>query len=74
MREPGDDYRLYRVYEIEGRSAKMRVSQPMRDFADRVVTVFESLPDGVSADGISINPNGLSFEPEVTIELREDDT
>lgn len=63
-------YRIYRVFTIDGRRAKMRVSEPLAVFAKSIVGVLESLPAGVAADGISIDPRTLIFGPDIEIELR----
>jgi hypothetical protein len=66
-------YRIYRVFAIDGRKAKMRISEPLTSFAAGVVPILEKLPIGVSADSISIDPSRLEFGPEIEIVLSSGD-
>ncbi|MCW0218600.1 MAG: DUF3883 domain-containing protein, partial [Prosthecobacter sp.] len=65
-------YRIYRVFAINGRRAKLRISAPLGSFAETIVPLLEQLPAGVSADGISIDPAKLEFDQEICLELRPD--
>lgn len=65
-------YRIYRVFAVDGRKAKMRISDPLATFAADIVPILEKLPSGVSADGISIDPTKLSFGPDIDLELNLD--
>lgn len=65
-------YRIYRVFEIDGRKAKMRISEPLANFAATIVPILETLPAGVSADGISIDPTRLSFGSDFELVLNPD--
>jgi Domain of unknown function (DUF3883) len=67
-------YRIYRVYAIEGRKAKMRISEPIAGLVVSVVPILEKLPAGVSADGISIDPAKLVFGPEIELALNSSDS
>jgi hypothetical protein len=66
------EYRIYRVYGIAGNQASLRISESMRAFAERVLPLLDSLPDGVTVDGLSINPNSLLFGPELRLRLLEE--
>lgn len=70
--DPSVPYRIYRVFAIEGRSAKMRISEPLAEFAGRIVPVLQALPVGVMADGISVDPTILSFGADIELELNPD--
>ncbi|MCB1635327.1 MAG: DUF3883 domain-containing protein [Xanthomonadales bacterium] len=63
-------YRIYRVFAIDGRRAKMRVSEPLATFAECIIGVLKGLPAGVDADGISLDPRTLEFGSDIEIELR----
>lgn len=65
-------YRVYRVFAIDGRNAKMRVSEPLASFAASVVPILEQLPTGVTADGISIDPRKLAFGQEFQLAMNSD--
>ena len=65
-------YRIYRVFAIDGRRAKMRISEPLASFAEGIVPILEQLPAGVSAVGLSIDPTMLSFGPDIELALNAD--
>lgn len=65
-------YRIYRVFAIDGRKAKMRISEPLATFAAGIVPILEKLPAGVSADGISIDPTKLAFGQDIELALNSD--
>jgi hypothetical protein len=67
MRDAAGRYLLYRVYEINEATAKLRVSGDMRDFAAGILDLLSGLPDGVGSDGISVNPKILKFGPEIRL-------
>jgi hypothetical protein len=67
-------YRIYRVFAIDGRKAKMRISEPLSVFSSGIVPILERLPTGVSADGLSISPAKLMFGPEIELELNAGDS
>jgi hypothetical protein len=67
--DAGIPYRIYRVYDVAGRRARMRISEPLEKFASSIVPILESLPEGVMADGLSIDPRKIRFGPEVVLEL-----
>ncbi|OAI53797.1 hypothetical protein AYO46_00120 [Betaproteobacteria bacterium SCGC AG-212-J23] len=63
------DYRIFRVYGIVERQAKLRVSGPMKAFAEGVLKVLTNLPKGVEADAISVDPRTLTFAAETPLEV-----
>lgn len=65
-------YDLYRVFDIDDKTAKLKIAKDVREFARKVVEAFEKLPDGVKPDGVSIAPAILNFKHEVTIEIPSD--
>jgi len=65
-------YDLYRIYEIEGKTAKLRIAKDVREFARKVMDAFEKLPYGVKPDSISIPPESLIFTSEITIDIPPD--
>jgi hypothetical protein len=63
------DYRIYRVYAVEGKVAKMRISENVRDFAEKVLRCIDPVIDGVRVDNISVSPSVLVFSDEISIEI-----
>lgn len=62
-------YAIYRVYEIDERTAKLRIADDLTDLATTVLGYFESLPHGVSANGVSIQPESLAFAEETVLDM-----
>lgn len=60
-------YDLYRVFSLDGTGASLRIVTDMAAFASTLLRVFAGLPDGVTPDGVSINPATLHFGPEMRI-------
>ncbi len=73
MRDSDAEYHLYRIYNMDGSTARLRISGPMRSFAEQVVPLLEALPAGVTAEDISINPERLSFGPEIALQLSDEE-
>lgn len=66
-------YDIFRVYEMNEKTAKMRVAENVGDFAKKILEIFDQLPKGVTPDSISISPETLAFNPEVIeIEIPDD--
>lgn len=72
MRE-ANAYDLYRVYEINGRRAKLRIARNMKSFAESILNILGQLPNGVRSDSISVDPNTLNFESPVDLEISNDE-
>jgi hypothetical protein len=53
-------YDLYRVFQIEKDTAQLGITEDTHDFARNILATFESLPNGVTVDGISVRPTGIS--------------
>ncbi len=61
-------YDIYRVYEMNSTTAKLRICKDLRIFAKKVLDVFEGLPTGVSvAASVMVSPSSLEFGPEIAI-------
>lgn len=69
-------YRIYRIFNIDenNRTAKLRIAEGVRSFAKGIIEVFNGLPEGVCANGISVEPSksGLNFQPEIEIQLPDE--
>lgn len=65
-------YHVYRVYEIGEDTGKLRVAEQTKDLARGILAVFDSLPEGVSPDGVSLPPELLDFGPEIDLEPAEE--
>lgn len=67
------DYLIYRLSEVKSGFARLMISRPMRDYAHKILSALESLPEGVQADSVSINPSQLHFEKDVvTIDIHHE--
>ncbi|MGL5095247.1 MAG: hypothetical protein ACRC7O_08430, partial [Fimbriiglobus sp.] len=64
-------YSLYRVYELDERTAKLRIAKGLRAFTDAVLDRLSALPAGVRADSVSVDPATLPFGEEIQIELTD---
>ncbi len=71
-----EKYDIYRIFDIDEskRSAKLRIAKEVRSFAKGIIEVFNGLPEGVCADGISLDPSksGLNFQHEIEIQLPDE--
>jgi len=54
-------YDLYRVFEIEGNGAQLRIARDLRYFGQSVLESFSAVPEGVTIDGISVIPEYFAF-------------
>jgi hypothetical protein len=61
-------YDIYRVVLTTEESGKLRIATDVASFAQGILATLSALPDGVIADGVTISPSSLAFDPE-TIEL-----
>jgi hypothetical protein len=68
-----EEYRIYRVYAATPKGGKMRICRNLKPFAKEVLKTLAALPEGVTADGISVAPAKLQFEPELSITAAEAD-
>ncbi|MCL2591638.1 MAG: DUF3883 domain-containing protein [Betaproteobacteria bacterium] len=62
--EPYDICRLYEVTEV---GAKIRIARNIGPALRGVLAALDALPDGVTADSVSIEPTVLEFLPEATV-------
>ena len=73
MARCGENYDIYRLYEVREHFTKLRVAVGVGNFAQGVVASFTGLPPGVTVDGVSVKPTVLPFRPEsdVVIDFRD---
>ena len=65
MRE-NEQYNIYRVYFIKDKEArKINISATMKDFATSVLSWFESAPQEIVPDSISLRPSILNWVREI---------
>jgi hypothetical protein len=69
MRDSLEPYDIYRIYGLDEQTAKLRVAENIKDFAVGIIGTLENLPEGVTADGISVKPASLPFGQERAILL-----
>jgi hypothetical protein len=60
-------YRIYRVYRLITDEARLRISEPINALGQQVVAGLATLPAGVQADGVIIEPSTLVFGEEIVI-------
>jgi hypothetical protein len=76
MSSDTEKYSIYRIFDIDEnkRNAKLRIAEELRSFAQGIIEVFKGLPEGVCANGISVDPSnsGLNFQPEIEIQLPDE--
>jgi hypothetical protein len=76
MSSETERYDIYRIFDIDenNRTAKLRIAEDVMSFAQGIIEVFKGLPEGVCADGISVDPSksGLNFQAEVEIQLPDE--
>jgi hypothetical protein len=65
-------YDLYRVYKMEGSTARLRICEDLRGFAISVMDGFKQLPPDVNPDSVSFKPGVLPFKEEEIILSLED--
>lgn len=66
-------YDLYRLYELGGKGAMLRIAEDCRGFARGVLEAISSVPEGVMVDGVSVCPECLPFGREVVVSSSLDD-
>lgn len=71
MAEGPEQYDIYRVYNITGDSAKLRVARDVGKYARTILDSLKNLPNGVSVDSISVAPSVFAFDAAET--LRQSD-
>jgi hypothetical protein len=74
MRDSSERFDLYRVYQLDEHRATVRVKRDMREFAARLLQVFESVPTGVTVDSISVRGESLTFDDEFTISTNNNES
>lgn len=66
-------FRIGRVYFATRSDARMRMSKPLRSFAESILRVFKALPEGVTPDGVTVVPDDGVFEEEIVLSGTSDD-
>lgn len=69
MADPSIRYDLYRIYDLNESSAKLRIAEDIGNFAREVITALGTLPNGVIADGVSVKPTTLNFGNQIIVEF-----
>jgi hypothetical protein len=76
MKDGAERYDLYRVFNIGESSAQISIAEDARAFAEGVLRVLESMPEGATADSISVvlssPPADLNFGAPILIEQADD--
>jgi hypothetical protein len=67
----GPPYSIYRVYELDAATAKLRIALAAEPLAASVLEGFKLLPAGVTPDGVSVSPSILTFGPVLDLTLEE---
>ncbi|GEM_PF-4534768 len=66
-------YDLYRVFEINDvtKTAKLKIVENVKCFAQNILAAFDLLSEGVLVDGISVIPSklGLDFKAEIILHM-----
>ncbi len=67
-------YDIYRIYDLNERSAKLRICENIGLELKSVFDAINALPTGISVDSISIRPDALNFlQQELVIEWDAED-
>lgn len=72
MTELGIRYDLYRVFNMDGDTASLRVAADMREWGKRVLSTLGDLEAGVGVDGVSVDPRTLHFAEVINLRLTEE--
>ena len=72
MAQGGVPYDIYRLYSVNDVFARLRKAKNLGKFAAGLLVKLGNLPEGVTVDGVSINPGSLGFEEEFIINVSED--
>ena len=63
-----ENYRIARLYNIDGETPKLRILTGVQTVVSRIIERLDTLPDGVTADSLRLDP-GL-FEVELEAKLQ----
>lgn len=66
-------YDVYRVFSASAKGGRLKVAESLRDFGRAVFDSLKGLPEGVTADGVSVLPTRLAFSAEQPINVAEDE-
>lgn len=73
MSQGPERYDIYRTFELSDYVAKLRIVEDVRQTARGILDLFEQLPDGVTADSVSVSPQILSFGREIDLSMTDDE-
>lgn len=73
MSQGPERYDIYRTFELSDYVAKLRIAEDVRQTARGILDLFEQLPDGVTADSVSVSPQILSFGREIDLSMTDDE-
>lgn len=68
-------YFIFRVYDVSPDGANLRISSDISSFSTKILKTLDTMPVGVTADSVSIEPERLSFPGAVIrLEPADDET
>lgn len=73
MAENTESYDLYRVYDLDDESGKLRIAHDMKTFAAEILNKLQGLPAGVEVDSISCQPERLEFSDSIDLYAENED-
>jgi hypothetical protein len=62
-----EEYVIYRVFELNDEGGKLIISSHMREYADRLILLFNDVPVGTKVDSVSCLPETLNFNNEIKL-------
>jgi hypothetical protein len=65
-------YDIYRVSEVTEVDGKLRIARDVGPFAQNILNSVAQLPQGVSIDGVSIDPAQLQFDDVIDVSLPDE--
>lgn len=68
-----DSYKIARISEVDSDAPKIRILGGISKMASSILDKLDALPEGVSADSVSLQPALLEVEATGNIEVIEDD-
>lgn len=64
-------YDIYRAFGVSAKGGQLRVAKDIKDFGKVVLDSLRGLPDGVTADGVSVLPSRLPFSDVQPLDATE---
>jgi hypothetical protein len=62
-----EPYIIGRVYQVTPEGAKLRYSHQLRAYGQSILDALSTLPDGVTANGVTIRPDETMFDEEINL-------